>query len=312
MIELPVNSSHRIDIVVTKDDQSVVPDNTPTYIIYDATTGDLIRSGTASIDTNDVGRYYVELDGETTGFDRTLKITWTYDLDGYTITGNEFTVIATPYAVVDEIIDELGLGTEPTDLNFYPYAKLRTAERLARFQINNYTGRNFGQRLGAQIVYGNNSDTLIFTEAMTAFTKIEQDDVVIYDSTIPYNALSYNIVLTETGQGVRLTNTGEQDVSILPPTATWTTTKPHFVNGSRYKIYGTLGYSYVPVEVKQAAMLLINDHLFNDSLWRERYISEFDTGAMSVKLRDSAFTGTGNLLADDLLDQFKITGIVVI
>jgi hypothetical protein len=33
---------------------------------------------------------------------------------------------------------------------------------------------------------------------------------------------------------------------------------------------------------------------------------------MQVKLRDTAFTGTGNLLADELLDPFKITGIVVI
>lgn len=312
MIELPVNSTHRIDIVVVKNDQSVNADDTPTYEIYDATTADLIDSGTAQIDTNDVGRYYVMISGAISAYDRTLKVTWQYDLDGITITGDEFTVISTPYAEIGEIIDELGLGTEPQDLNYYPYAKLRAAERLARFQIDNYTGRTFGQRLGAQVVYGNNSDTLIFTEAMTAFTKIEQDDAVIYDSTIPFNALAYNIVLTETGQGVRLTNTGDSDVSILPPTATWTTTKPHFINGSRYKIYGTLGYSFVPVQVKQAAMLLVNDHLFNDSLWRERYISEFNTGQMQVKLRDTAFTGTGNLLADDLLDQFKITGIVVI
>lgn len=312
MIELAVNSSHRIDIVVVKDDQSVTPDATPTYKVYDADTSVLLKQGTSSVDVNDIGRYYVNIGGDLTGFDRTLKVTWEYDLNDITITGDEYTVISTPYAEIGEIIDELGLGTEPTDLNFYPYAKLRAAERLARFQIDNYTGRTFGQRLGAQIVYGNNSDTLIFTEAMTAFTKVEQDDQLLYDSAIGFNALAYNIVLTETGQAIRLTNTGDTDVSILPPTATWTTTKPHFVNGSRYKIYGTLGYKYVPVQVKQAAMLLVNDHLFNDSLWRERYISEFDTGQMSVKLRDTAFTGTGNLLADDLLDPFKITGIVVI
>lgn len=312
MIELTVNSSHRIDIIVVKDDQSVLPDETPVYVVSDADTGDILKEGTALVDPNDIGRYYVNIGGNLTGFDRTLKVSWTYDLDGSTINGDEYTVISTPYAEIGEIIDELGLGTEPTDLNFYPYAKLRAAERLARFQIDNYTGRTFGQRLGAQIVYGNNSDTLIFTEAMTAFTKVEQDDVVIYDSTVPYNALGYDIVLTETGQAIRLTNTGESDVSILPPSATWTSTRAHFVNGSRYKIYGTLGYKYVPVQVKQAAMLLVNDHLFNDALWRERYISEFNTGQMQVKLRDTAFTGTGNLLADDLLDPFKITGIVVI
>ena len=313
MIELAVNSSHRIDILVVKDDASTAPDAAPTYVIYNADTDASLKTGTATADTNDVGRYYVSVDSSLTGTDKTLRVEWSYELDGNEINGVEYTVIATPYAEIGEIIDELGLGTEPTDLNFYPYAKLRTAERLARLQIENYTGRTFGKRDGAQVVYGNGSDTLIFTEAMTSLTKIEQDDVVIYDSELGYNALGYDIVLTETGQGVRITNIGgDVDTSIIPPSSTWSTAGPHFVNGSRYKIYGSLGYKYVPMAVKQAAVLLVNDHLFNDALWRERYISEFNTGQMQVKLRDTAFTGTGNLLADDLLDPFKITGIVVI
>ena len=50
-----------------------------------------------------------DIDASISAYDRTLKITWSYDLDGNNITGDEFTVIATPYAVIDEIIDELGL-----------------------------------------------------------------------------------------------------------------------------------------------------------------------------------------------------------
>jgi hypothetical protein len=312
LIELAVNSSHRIDILVVKDDQAVAPDAAPTYRIYDADTEVLLKQGTASVDTADIGRYYVSINSSITNIDRTLRVEWIYSISTVPVSGYEYTLISTPYAEIGEIIDELGLGTEPTDLNFYPYSKLRSCERIARLQIDNYTGRNFGQRESAQVVYGNGSDTLLFTETMTNLTKIEQDDVVIYDAQSGYNALGYDIVITETGQGVRITNLGDSEGSLIAPSAQWYAPGPHFVNGSRYKIYGTTGYKYVPMPVKQAAVLLINDNLFNDVLWRQKYISEFNTGQMQVKLRDTAFTGTGNLLADELLDPFKITGIVVI
>lgn len=312
MIELTVNSSHTIDIYVIKNDEPVEADATPTYKIYDADTDVQLASGTAITDPEDIGHYYVEVDSEFTGVDRTLRVEWTYILEGRTINGFEYTVISTPYAEVGEIITELDLGSEPMDYNYFPHSKLRSAERMARLMINNYTGRDFGQKLGAQIVYGNGSDTLIFAERMSAFTKIEQDDEVIYDSELGINTLGYGIVLTETGQGVRITNAAQLDVSEYPASAYLYPPKMHFRNGARFKIYGTLGYPYIPLPIKQACFLLISDLLYNDALWRQKYIAEFDTGNMKVKLRDTAFTGTGNLLADDLLDPYKITGIVVI
>lgn len=312
MIELTVNSSHTIDIYVIKDDEAIAADALPTYVITDADSGEVLGSGISQEDTEDVGHYYIEIDSEFTGVDCTLRVEWTYSLEGRTINGYEYTVISTPYAEVGEVITELGLGSEPVDYNYFPHGKLRSAERMARLMINNYTGREFGQRLGAQIVYGNGSDTLIFAERMSAFTKIEQDDEVIYDSTLGINTLGYDIVLTETGQAVRLAHSSQLDVTEYPASAYITPPTLRFRNGARFKIYGTLGYPYIPLPVKQACFLLISDLLYNDALWRQKYISEFDTGNMKVKLRDTAFTGTGNLLADDLLDPYKITGIVVI
>lgn len=312
MIELVKNSYHKIPIYVVKGDEAVAPDATPTYEIYNADTEELLTSGTAIVETDDVGHYSIPVDQTITNVDRNLRVDWTYDVGGVTINGSEFTLVATPYAEIGEIIIELGLGAEPQDPNYFPYAKLRTAERLARMQINNYTGRVFGLKEGTQVTHGFGSDTIIFPERMTSFYKLEQDDSVIYDSTANYNALGYELELTDTSQGIRIRANQQNDVSVLPPSPFYSTSKLNFIEGSRYKVYGTMGYKYVPIEVKQAAFLLINDHLFNDSLWRERYIDNFDTGSMSVKLRDSAFTGTGNLIADDLLDTYKITGIVVI
>lgn len=312
MIELSTNSSHDINLYINKNDIPVAPTGTPTYSVKDVSTGSVVKSGTSTQNTDDIGHFYFVLGTDITSVDRRLLVTWTYVLDGNTTNFKQDVVIATPYVSIGEIIDELGLGAEPTDPNYFSYAKLRTAERLSRLMIENHTGRRFGRRLDSQVVYGNGSDTLIFFEAMTDFSKIYQDDVLIYDADTGYNAYGYNIELTETGQGVRITHISDYGLSVIPPSARFDTPHLGWADGSRFKIYATMGYEYIPLEVKQAAFLLVADNLYNDSLWRQKYVGKFDTGQMSVELRDTAFTGTGNLIADNLLDPFKIIGIVVI
>lgn len=312
MIEIPNNSLHRISLLVVKDGIPYPATSNPLYSVYDANTGDLLSSGTSIKDNSDVSNYYFFVDSDITYVDRTVKVVWNYVIDYKEYTNVEYMEVVTAYAEREEIITELELGSEPQDLNYFSDQKIRIAERIARLQINNYTGREFNQRLGTQVAYGMDSDTLIFSERMTSFSKLEQDDVVVYDPANGINTLGYNLELTETGQGIRIINSSELDVTTYPPTAYMTPTRRKFQSGSRFKVYATLGYSYIPLQVKQAALLLVSDNLYNDSLWRQKYVSEFDTGQMKIKLRDTAFTGTGNLLADDMLDQFKITGIVVI
>lgn len=312
MIEISGNSLHRIDLLTTKDGDPVPADSEPSYTVYDADSGVELVSGVSVEDTEDVGRYYFYIDSDVTSVDRTIKTVWSFSLLDKDYQSIEYTSISVPYVDREEIITELGLGSEPQDLNYFPESKIRIAERVARLQINNYTGRNFNSRSGSQVTYGMGSDTIIFPERMSSFTKLEQDDVVIYDPENGINTLGYDIELTETGQGLRIKNSSQMDVTENPPMSYTAPFRLRFINGSRYKVYGVLGYPYIPLEVKQAALLLISDNLYNDALWRQKYIAEFDTGQMKVKLRDTAFTGTGNLLADDLLDQFKITGIVVI
>jgi hypothetical protein len=312
LIELNTNSSHTIDLYINKNDVPVAPTGTPTYIVKDIATSVVVKSGTSTQNTDDIGHFYFQLGTDITNTDRRLLVTWSYVLDSVTTTYRQDVIISTPYVSIGEIIEELGLGAEPTDPNYFSYAKLRSAERFARLSIDNYTSRSFGQRQGSQVVYGNGSDTLVFFETMTAFSKIYQDDVLIYDADNNYNALGYTIELTETGQGLRITNSSDNGMTVIPPSATWSSPKTGWANGSRYKVYATMGYAYIPIEVKQAAFLLVSDSLYNDSLWRQKYVSKFDTGQMSVELRDSAFTGTGNLVADNLLDIFKVLAIVVI
>lgn len=314
MIEVANSSLHNADLIILNDQVPTDADGNVTVVIKDADTNIIIRSGTATNVEDDEGHYTFKLSPADTLVDRVLLIEWSYILDSDPITQKEFINVSTPYASPGEIVDELGLGAEPSDINYFPYERLKTAERLARIQINNYTGRNFGKRVGSQSVYGKGSDTLIFPEQMISFTKVEQDDIVRYDSESNFNTFGFDVTLTETGQGLRILNNNQMDVQDgqAPPTLYWSPITYKFRDNSRFKIFGTIGYNYVPTEIKQAAFLLINDHLHNDSLWRQKYIDEIDTGQMKFKMRDSAFSGTGNLIADDILEVFKIVGIVVI
>ena len=311
MIEIPTGSFHRIDILVTKDDVSTAPDSTPEYEIIDTATGDTLSSGVAEV-SDEPAIFYIPVGPSITSVDRLIKCTWTYEIDSMPYQGFEYTQIVTVYAETGEIITELGLGDDPTDIGYMPQAKLRSAERLSRMQINNYTGRKFAPSSGTQEAFGFGTDTILFPERIISFTKIEQDDVLVYDSEQGINLFGFDIVITDTRQGIRITNSSQLDVLVSTPNSTTYTPRVKFIDGARYKITGVFGYEYVPIEVKQAAFLLINDHLYNDALWRERYVESFDTGQMKMKFRDSAFTGTGNLIVDDLLDTYKITGIVVI
>jgi len=314
LIEVANSSLHTADLIILNDQIPTDPDGNVTVTIKDADTNTVIRSGTATNVEDDDGHFSFQLKPSDTYIDRVLLIEWSYTQDSDEVVEKEFINVATPYASPGEIVDELGLGVESSDVDYFPYERLKTAERLARIQINNYTGKNFGKRIGSQTIYGKGSDTLIFQEQMLAFTKVEQDDIVRYDSTIDYNTFGFGLTLTETGQGLRILNSNQLDVqdNQSPPTLYWDPIKYKFKDNSRFKVYGTIGYNYVPSEIKQAAFLLINDHLHNDALWRQKYIDEIDTGQMKFKMRDGAFSGTGNLIVDDILDAYKAVGIVVI
>lgn len=312
MIEIPSGSHHEIEILVTFNDVTTEPDAAPVYTIYEADTNVQLEDGTAVVDSENPCLFYIPVGPPITNVDRAIKTEWSYEIDGVEFSGTEYTNVATVYAEISEIISELEIGEDPTFPNYFSQSKIRTAERLSRMQINNYTGRKFAPSSGSQEARGFGTDTLLFAERIISFTKIEQDDVVMYDSENNINLFGFDIVVTDTRQGVRIVNSSELDVIGAVPNSEIYTSKLKFKSGARFKIYGVFGYEYVPIEVKQAAFLLINDHLYNDSLWRERYIESFDTGQMKMKFRDAAFAGTGNLIVDDLLDTYKITGIVVI
>jgi hypothetical protein len=75
--------------------------------------------------------------------------------------------------------------------------------------------------------------------------------------------------------------------------------------GQPYQITAEWGYDAVPEEVQEAALLLANDYITNDSEYRDRYLEILKIQQDSFTYHPGAFRGTGNARVDLLLGPFR-------
>lgn len=314
MIEVYSGSIGTIYLTTYEDGVPVAPSATPTVSILDAETGALVTSGTATLVSSDYeGEYKYTLPGSATSVDRVLKATWSYTISGQTTQEVEYIYIVTPYATIDEIMSELGYSSQPQESNYFPYEKVKSAERVARMMVNDFLGFSLGKFSGTLVAYGEGADVLILPSKMISFTKLTENDLTVIDTTQSYNQFGYEVEITETGYGLRLVpNAPGEDVSEKEYYDLVNLRSGQFRNGSRYEVTGVIGWNYIPVEIKQATFLIVNDLLCNDSIWRSKYVKKINSGQMSVEFSSLTFNGTGNAIADSLLQKFKSIQVVVI
>jgi hypothetical protein len=307
-------SFEKIEVVINKNGQQVNADGDVLVKIYDAddSTNTIISSGSA-VNEPPLGIYTYQLTPSITALNKIIRADWTYSIDSSSVVQSSFYEIVTPYTSISDIIDYYGYGTKPSDTNYRPYVQIAQAERLARTVINGYTGQKFGKRTGSQEVFGNGSDACFLTEPMLALTKMYENDRLVYDTTgsVAYNTFGFPLEITSTGKTVRIVNVDwdvRYDNNIDPSVLYY----GRFRNNSRYRFEGTIGWNYVPPDVKLSATLLAGDYLSNDATWRIKYLNDVSMSEVSFKLHNGAFNGTGNLLVDNMLDSYRNVGIVII
>jgi hypothetical protein len=288
----------------------------PTVTVYDAETNVEVDSGTAK-STNDVGQYYYQITPTSSSVDRPLRLQWDYqfDLDGDTISlsENSFASVVTPYATLPELIFELSIGAEPSDDNYIDPEQILFAERLARIKIDNYTSQTFGKRVGSQTVYGIGANSLFLREKMLDVTAIYEGTTLVYRSSPYYNSLSsYDLTVSDTGKIVIISDGDSIDYQYSKISDPFATTASRFANNKRYSVEGTIGWQYVPSDIRTAAILLVGDILTSDYEWRNKYLNQVNLSEVSFKINSAAFQGTGNATVDSILDAYTDVGIVLL
>ena len=315
MIEVYTGTIGTIYLTTYKDGVPTQPGSTPTVVVTDAATGSTVVTGTSSlIDADYEGEYSFELPSSATMVDRVLKVVWHYTMTGKTVEETEYVYVVTPYATIDEIVDELGFSSRPEDPNYFPYNKIRSAERAARMVIDNELGFSFKKQAGSIVAYGAGSDVLVLPEHIISVSSLQENGELVIDNSIDLNTFGYDVEITETGYGIRIVPANSGDDIGEQENYDYSTgySIGRFREGFRYEVSGFIGWNYIPSEIKQCMFLLVNDLLCNDSIWRSRYVKKINSGQMSVEISSLAFNGTGNAIVDSILQEFKMIQAVII
>jgi hypothetical protein len=269
-------------------------------------TADIYR-GTEVLSTNlpvtsAGGIHTVQINWEHTEYDGTLKIVWK-KTDFERVTWLEVVTPIVPLSVLDTLLD--GVSTEDQ----------YDAERIVRKIIEVYTGQTFGKFRGTVDVAGNDSTQLALPMPLLQLRKMSDD------------RFDYGInAFTIRGEGWFLGQTPGAYWSIkdAPPEevldqvnngviyAPGVVKKGDFRYTSYYTIEGDWGYESVPTPVVEAAKMLISDYACQDSSYRDKYLESMKAADWRIQYTQGAYDGTGNLKADQLLNPYKLSNMVVI
>lgn len=327
MAEVYVNTNSPVKTKIFYQGEIVDPDGSVSATLYDITEDPFINpliSSTSPVATlsaskidSDFGSYLINMPNSLTTRNRNFKITWTYSVNGSAITHNTFCDIVTPYANLAEAIEDLGLGTDPSDPKYKTYHELQMAEKYARKIIESYTGQRFYLYNDTAIAYGSGSNLLPLQFKIYGLRILAAEDTVLIDSINNINYWGWNPEIVEGGFALKAIESNALDGTtyvangMATPTINALQGDP-FLNGKRYKIEGAFGYEDVPDNVEQAAIQLMGDYFSKDKLWTNKYIKRIQTFDWQFEYNSDVYKGTGNAYADSLLYPYVLSNMMVI
>ena len=330
MAEIYINTNSPITHRVFWQGEVTAADAVPTVKVYDVTSdvtispaispSTLLSTITSSASETDAGSYYVSLPLNLTQRQRKFKLSWEYQVGGNTVIHTSYVDVVTPYTNIYEAMNELNFGVDPSDPNYKTYEDVRRAERFARKIIEDYTGQDFFTYDDVEVVFGNDSDILPLPYRIVDIHKLYHNDILLVDnlaSPIVNNWL-YEPMISETNFGIRIDRTGLIDNTVyiangmVPPSINDTYNGMAFAKYVRYRVEGRYGWEEVPNNVQLACVELMKDYFAKDTVWRNKYVKNIQTFDWQFEYAGDAYSGTGNQLADKLLNPYVLTQMVVI
>lgn len=226
-----------------------------------------------------------------TGYDGPFQVEWDFTVGDQTGQKRfESHEVVTPYWTVSDIRSEITFPSDVTD------GQIIKTERYVRRIIERYCGQKFGRRHATLPVVGTASGELRLPERLIGFESIDGFDTL----TPEYYAVRGNGWYL--GANVDFPDGDFVFTAVIrDPFELW---DRGFKENSVYKVTGYWGYDDVPINVKDAAAILIEQYLCPDSEYRDRYITSGQYADAQFEYDGKAFDGTGNVIADQLLGEF--------
>lgn len=201
--------------------------------------------------------------------------------------------VVTPYVSVASILEAGGFTTtDSSSPRYRTYSAIRDMEAVARHVVEGYTGRFFGRSYSKAAFDGSDLDRLYFDQHVVWLGLFKQGDDILYSSTVG------EYVVSPTGHVV----------SILDDSGD----RYGFPTGYRYEAVGIFGEPDVPYDVELATKMLAVHYLCADSAQQNAYVDQVKFGESATRTNKLAFTGTGLLAADRLLEKYRFNNLLVI
>jgi hypothetical protein len=325
-MEILVGTNSPITHRVFWKGETVNADSLPIVKIYDITEdpavtpainpGTLITTITSEKRETDDGVYVAYLPLELTDRDKQLKVVWEYVVDGSPVRKEHKLFVQTPYTDLTQAAEVLGVGADYSDPNNKTFFDLLEAEKYARKLIENYTQQQFYLYDDVTVVYGAGTDILPLPYKLFELHELHSNDILLVDAISNINNLGYDIVVSESGFGIRINRANMLDNTVyvangmVPPTIN--DYAGVFAKDVVYRIAGKFGWSEVPDEVDLACIELMKDYFSKDKTWRNKYIKNISTFDWKFEYDSTTFSGTGNNYVDQLLLPYVLNKMVVI
>ena len=327
MAEVYKNSNDIIKTKVFWRSELVDPGSSVLVVIYDITKDPKISPPinpntpvaiiTATEDDVNPGTYFISIPFNLTTRNRKFKLTWQVTVSGQTEFLTTYCDVVTPYVSIAEAVDDLNLGSDPSDPMYKDYHEIKMAEKYARKQVEAYTGQKFYLHDDKFRVMGNDSDTLTLPSKIYQMHTLKQNDQMWVDNLNNINSLGYLIEPTTSGFGIKINQSSllDNDVYIsngMVPPSIHDISPNIFRRNKSYDVYGRFGWEYVPDAVEQATIEIMRSYFAKDRAWRDKYVKKISTTDWDFEFKSEAFTGTGSAYADKLLADYVVTQMVVV
>lgn len=300
MDDVKINTAKTLTLTLPSD-----PDSNAVSVVLTHEFGDVVQAATSATRSSE-GVYTITYGQESSGLyvlnsAGKHRADFVYEMSGVEYTQSQYINVYTPYIVWSEFIEN-----HPNLTSFE--SQFDHLEKRARSVINMFCGQVFDYYPNKSIIIdGSNHSTLHLPVAINTLRKVtanlgDSDSDVIHDSSDsslnniekvrkPFNFEAAYFIRFKSN--VVQTNTSR----IRGKT---------FKDHSDYKIEGDFGWPSVPLNIKQAADLLIEDLMNDDSEYRRHGVYEVDMDILKFRMNDNFYESTGNIEVDTLLMDYTM------
>jgi hypothetical protein len=266
---------------------------------YDMDTLEQVYSASVRT-TSSAGVVGLYLDENASSYDRKIKVVTSGSLSTGSFSSTIFYELNRPFATVSDIRTLTSVSSSVTD------AKLTATERLFRLYIQSEVLENFYRENKVIVAYGEDSDTLYLDKRILTIDYIYENDILIYTGSADPQRSRYLLETDVDKYQIKTVAASYSTDTVFEHTGIYLVTYDGiFKRDTKYTIQGTFGWDYVPSDIQIATTMMVEDWFCRDISVRNKNIQRLQTDSYTVQYANGFQDGSGNLLADHIIQKYK-------